>query len=127
MYGANYGDAGDLTALHHAVVNSDSQSTGVDISAYDSQVAFILSGLNTAGSTPTLAVKVQHSDSSGSGYTDVTGGAFTGLITGAASEKIALNTDGLKKYVRLDFDIGGTSSPAYTIFAAILGAKKVND
>lgn len=127
MYGKNYGDAGDLTALHNAAVAADGQSTGVDISAYDGQVMFVLTTLNTAGSTPTLAAKLQHSDSSGSGYTDVTGGAFTGATTAATAEKLSINSDTLKKYVRVDFDIGGTSSPSYAVAANIIGPKKVND
>lgn len=126
-YGKNWGDAGDLTSLHNAAVSSDSQSTGVDVSAYDGQVAIVLGAINTAGTTPTLAVKVQESDSSGSGYTDVTGGGFAAIDNTGGIQKIVLNADALKKYIRLDFDIGGTSSPAFGVSAAIIGPKKVND
>lgn len=127
MYGNNFGDAGDLAALHNAVVNADAQSTGVDISAYDGQVMFVLNTLNTAGTNPTLAAKLQHSDVIGSGYTDVTGGGFTAAAAVATAQKIALNSDNLKKYVRVDFDIGGTDTPAYSVSANIIGPKKVND
>lgn len=50
-------------------------------------------------------------------YSDVAGGAFTGL-TGASQasvQKKALNFDQLPRFLRINHDIGGTSSPAYTV------------
>lgn len=48
-------------------------------------------------------------------YADVAGGAFTGLTTAASIQKIAVNFDNLGAYLRVNYDIGGTSSPAYTV------------
>ena len=55
-------------------------------------------------------------------YADVAGGAFTGLTTGASIQKKAINFDQLPRYLRVDYDIGGTVSPAYTVAVAAQSA-----
>lgn len=51
-------------------------------------------------------------------YADVDGGAFTGLTTGSSVQKKAINFDQAPRYLRINYDIGGTSSPAYTVTVA---------
>jgi hypothetical protein len=53
-------------------------------------------------------------------YADVDGGGFTGLTTGVSTQKRALNFDRLPRYLRMNYDIGGTSSPAYTLAVVAL-------
>ena len=48
-------------------------------------------------------------------WADVTGGGFTSLTTVSKIEKISLNFDTLPRYLRVNYDIGGTVSPAYTL------------
>lgn len=48
-------------------------------------------------------------------YADVSGGAFTGLTTVSKIYKLPLNFDSLPRYLRLNYDIGGTVTPAYTL------------
>lgn len=48
-------------------------------------------------------------------YADVAGGGFTSLTTVSKIEKKALNFDHLPRYLRMNYDIGGTVSPAYTL------------
>jgi hypothetical protein len=53
-------------------------------------------------------------------YADVAGGAFTGL-TGAnqaSIQKKALDFDKLPRYLRVNYDIGGTAAPAYIVEVA---------
>ncbi len=52
-------------------------------------------------------------------YADVSGGGFTGLTTAGSVQRIAINTDKLGKYLRLNFDIGGTNSPQFIVGAGI--------
>lgn len=102
--------------------------TGVDISAYEGVLSFVLDATNRAGTTPTLAVKLQHNDVStggDSGWADVPSGAFTGLTDAAHSpQTIHLQKNALKKYVRSYRDIGGTSSPAYDTSVLMVAYKK---
>jgi len=51
-------------------------------------------------------------------YADVDGGAFTGLTTAASIQKKSIDFDKLGRYLRVNYDIGGTSSPAYTVAIA---------
>jgi len=57
-------------------------------------------------------------------FADVPEGAFAGLTTGASQQKLQVRADNLGRWWRVNFDIGGTSSPAYTIG---LAAFSVND
>jgi hypothetical protein len=123
----NLGDSiAQLAIVPIATVAANGDSTGFDLHGavtanpstakdYEGEMALLLDSLNGAGTLPTLAVKLQHSDVSGSGYVDVTGGAFTGLTTGAAQQKLVVDVGALKRYIRLDYVIGGTSSPSYTL------------
>jgi hypothetical protein len=63
-----------------------------------------------AGSGVTLTAKIQESDSSGSGYTDVTGGAFAAAAANTAGfATLTLAGDTLKRYLRVQFTVSGGS------------------
>jgi hypothetical protein len=191
-----------------ATVTADGNSAGIDVSAYRGEILVGLQALNTAGSTPTLAIKLQHAQdgdivtsvtpgsNTGDGtctqvnggpdavaetitvtltsatafsvsgsvtgamaagtvgtlyskpqveflitakgdafingdtfaivlgartWADVGNGAFAGLTTGASQQKLAVDADKLGRWLRLNFDIGGTSTPTYVVGAALYG------
>jgi hypothetical protein len=191
-----------------ANVTTDSSSAGVDVSSYQGEVMVTLAALNTAGTNPTLAIKLQHASDSdivtsvtpgsntGTGtctqvyggadavaenitvtltsataftvsgsvtgamsagtvgtlyanaqvefmvtagsaafingdtfvivttarsYSDVGGGAFTGLTTAGSQQRLAINVDKIGRYLRANFDIGGTVSPSYVVGLALYG------
>jgi hypothetical protein len=54
-------------------------------------------------------------------YADVGAGGFTGLTTVGSVQRLAVNSDKLGKYLRLNMDIGGTNSPKFTLAAGIYG------
>ncbi|MBZ0106141.1 MAG: hypothetical protein K8H84_10975 [Sulfuricella denitrificans] len=195
--------ASSLTTLQTpAAIAASGSAAGVDINTLRSKAAALLMALNTAGTTPTLAIKLQHApdgdvvtsvtpgSNTGNGtctqvyggpdavaenitltfsnattaavvgsvsgalgnatvgtlfssanvefmltagssawvngdtivivttartYVDVGSGAFTGLTTGASIQKIGLDLDKLKRYMRVNYTIGGTVSPSYTL------------
>lgn len=53
-------------------------------------------------------------------YADVDGGGFTGLTTAASIQKKSINFDEIGRYLRANYVIGGTNSPAYTVGIAAL-------
>ena len=203
------GDSTLTTLRTPAAISADGNTAGVDCRSLIGQGALILTALNTAGTNPTLAVKLQGTQdadvvtsvtpgaNTGNGtctqvyggpdavaenitltfsnattaavvgsvsgalgnatvgtlfsnanvefllaagsaawiggdtivivttartYADVAGGAFTGLTTGASIQKKAINFDQLPRYLRVDYDIGGTVSPAYTVAVAAQSA-----
>jgi len=203
------GDSTLTTLRTPAAISADGNTAGVDCRSLIGQGALILTALNTAGTNPTLAVKLQGTQdadvvtsvtpgaNTGNGtctqvyggpdavaenitltfsnattaavvgsvsgalgnatvgtlfsnanveflltagsaawingdtivivttartYADVAGGAFTGLTTGASIQKKAINFDQLPRYLRVNYDIGGTVSPAYTVAVAAQSA-----
>lgn len=111
-----------------AAVTADGNGTAVDLLALHGDVAAVVDvSAPVAGTNPTMDLKLQESDASGSGFTDITGGGFTQVTSSASVQKISLNRNDLKRYVRIVKDIGGTSSPQYLISGKILGINKYSD
>jgi hypothetical protein len=191
-----------------AAVAADANSAGVDINGYTGDAMVVLTGVKTAGTNPTLAVKLQHAadtdivtsvtpgSNTGNGtftqvyggadsvaesititfssatafavsggttgamaagtvgtlystpqveflvtagsaafvnndtciivttartYADVGDGAFTGLTTTGSVQRLAINLDKLGRYLRLNFDIGGTVGPSYIVGCGLYG------
>lgn len=105
-------------------VGADANRTGVDVSDFVGPCHVILNASAAEAADNTLDVKLQHSDVIGSGYADVTGGAFTQVTNAAASlQTLELNADSLKKYVRVVDDIGGTT-PQCARSVTLVGKKQ---
>jgi hypothetical protein len=103
--------------------SADTTGTGVDVSGLEGKAIAILDITNVSGTTPTADVKLQESDTSGGTYTDVAGGAFTQVTTVAGVQKLQVNIDVTKKFVRAFLDVGGTS-PVYGVGVLLVGRKK---
>lgn len=86
----------------------------VDLSQYIGNVLLVLTAINTAGSSPTLALKLQNSAAADTGQADLSGKTFTGLTTttvnGVQTMTLDVATLSLGKYVNVHGTIGGTSS-----------------
>jgi hypothetical protein len=74
--------------------------TGIDTIGYNGLGAFVLQHGTATGTTPELNVKLQHSTALGSGYTDVTNGAFTQATAYAGIEALEVDMNSVKRYVR---------------------------
>lgn len=119
----NIGQALQPLAIHPlAAVSADGNSTGIDLQDYEGEIAIFLDCDAGTGSGRTLDVKVRESDDD-STFTDVTGGAFTQIGTTASAQKLVLNTNGLKRYIRVDKDISGTT-PSYNLSIVGVAIKK---
>lgn len=67
---------------------------------------------SVTGSSPTLDIKLQESDSFATGYTDVPGGAFTQLGDISAPVYDEIHIHWTKRYLRYSATVGGTT-PVY--------------
>jgi hypothetical protein len=109
-------------------VTADGNGPGVDVREFTGEMAVFLAAKNTAGTTPTLDVKLQDSDDD-STYADVAGATFTQVTDAgtlaAVLHKITVNASALKRYVRAVADIGGTDSPAFLASCFAVGVKQV--
>jgi hypothetical protein len=107
-----------------ARVTTTTSQTGIDISKYIGTIKLPYSVTAVSGTTPTLAAKIQESDTVGGTYTDVTGGGYTGLTDADGFETLHLETRKLKSFIRLTETLGG-SSPVYDSGLVLVGRKQV--
>ena len=112
-----------LELLPAAVRTSTATGTGKDVSEDSGFCHVILqSSAATAGTNPTLNVKLEHSDVVGSGYEDVTGATFAQLTAAAdVTSMITIKPDELKKFVRAVGTIAGTSTPTFGFGVSMVG------
>jgi len=112
-----------LSLLPNDVVTTTGLGSAVDLEDYEGEMAVVLDAA-AGGASITYAVKLQESDTSGGTYTDVTGGAFTTTDANTALvEKISVNTNDMKRYVKLSITVaGGTGAGAVSVTA--LASKK---
>ena len=101
--------------------NASTNGTGVDILDYTGNMMVILDATKISGTDPTLDVKIQES-ADNSTWSDISGAEFT-QVTTASLEKITLNADGLKRYIRAVATLGGTS-PVFAISCNAVGIKQ---
>ena len=107
---------------------ASANGTGFDLEgsngAEGEAIVILASDAASAGTNPTLDVKLQES-SDNSTFTDISGATFTQVTDAAqALEKITINTNDVKRYLRAVGTIGGTSSPAFTYSVALVYGKK---
>jgi len=112
-----------LSLLPNDVVTTTGLGSAVDLEDYEGEMAVVLDA-EAGGASITYAVKLQESDTSDGTYTDVTGGAFTTTDANAALvEKISVNTNDMKRFVKLSITVaGGTGAGAVSVVA--LASKK---
>lgn len=118
----NFGDSATAAALiPAAVITSTTTGSAVNLVEYDGEAAVILN-CSAGGAGATCDVKLTHSDTSGGTYTDVSGATFTQVGNAAAFEKISINTNEMKQYVKAVCTVAGTAS--FKIAVELVAVKK---
>ena len=104
---------------------STETGTGIDLSAYEGMaVAILNSSAKTAGTNPTLDVKLQSDPAVGGSYADITGATFSQVTTTAVFEAVIFNVSDCDGFVRAVGTIGGTSTPTFDFGVTFFGVKK---
>lgn len=119
----NVGDKLNLLNLYPvALVSATGVGSAIDLKEYEGEVVVALDvGAGTGDMT--CAIKLTECATSGGSYTDVTSGGFTTVTTTASAQKISLNADELKQFVKLSITLAGTS-PEFLVSGKIFGIKK---
>lgn len=117
-----------VKAINPIAADSAKTSAAIDTKGYNSGVVVVVNGAATGTPTSyTVDAKVQHSDTSGGSYTDVSGAAITQIT---ADDKIAtIRLDGLggasvKRFIKVVVTpalTGGTSPKALIAATVHLG------
>ncbi len=95
---------------------ADFNSEWIDLEDFKAAQVLLKSAAASAGTLPTLDVKVQHSDNKTDVF-DVGSGAFSQVTTSAVDE--VLNFANLLRFVRVRGVLGGTATPTFTWSARI--------
>lgn len=111
-----------LNLFPSAARTATANGTGVDLQQYSGDVAVVLDSAAGTGTTPTLDVKLQDS-ADNSTFADITGATFTQVTGTASQQKIVVNKDAARRYVRAVATIGG-GTPSFTFSVNALGVKK---
>jgi hypothetical protein len=110
--------AGHPTAARTAT----GQTSGIDLQQYDGDVVFVLDSAAGTGTSPTMDVTIEDS-ADNSSFAAITGAAFTQVVDAASAQKLVINKDEARRYVRVKYTIAGTS-PSFTFSVNGIGAKK---
>ena len=104
--------------------------TALDVLDYEGVALIVLNaGLASAGTDPTLNVKLQHSDTTTSGdFVDVSGATFTEVddADGDGVQALKVNVSNLKRYLRVIGTIAGTATPTFDFGVEFVGFKKAS-
>lgn len=110
------------TALKSQAVATTTNGPAVDLRTYRGKVAVLLNiAAATAGTNPTMDVKIQDCDTSGGTFVDVAGLTGTQVTTADSLQAIAVDTELVRAYIRAVFTIGGTASPSFPCSATVIG------
>lgn len=99
--------------------------TGIDVLEYEGVALVLLNASAGTGTSPTLDVKLQHSDDD-STYEDVASGAFSQVTDAAETAGVKvmkLNVSDLKRYLRVVGTIAGTT-PSFDFGVEFVGITK---
>lgn len=110
--------AGHPTAARTAT----GQTSGIDLQTYDGDVVFLLDSAAGTGTSPTLDVTIEDS-ADNSSFAAITGAAFTQVTGTASAQKLVVNKDSARRYVRVKYTIGGTT-PSFTFSVNAVGVTK---
>lgn len=131
MIPVNLGDQLQVKTMKIAATDTSASASGsaVDLSGLEGEIAVLLNAAHGSGNTDnTLAVKIQHSDTTTSGdFVDVSGAAFS-TVNGTTDsvQSMSLNKNELKRYVRYSSAMAGTSK-SFVWGALIVGLNKYAD
>ena len=113
-----------LTNLHPTTARTATgNGTGADLQARDGDLCLVLDSAAGTGTTPTLDVTVESSDTLGGTYTAITGAAFTRVTTTASQQLLVISKDEARRFVRIVYTLTGTT-PSFTFSVNALGVNK---
>lgn len=125
--GVNFADQiSVLDILPIADVTATANGTAVDLQSYAGQIAIVADVHKVAGTNPTMDLSFEDSANNSSFAAISPAVAFTQVTTADSVQKIVVNKDSLRRYLRVVKTIGGTSSPEYYISVKAMAMKKYN-
>jgi len=98
--------------------------SGVDLQGYQGKLKVMLNSGAGGGADHSLDVKLQES-ADNAAWSDISGAAFTQVTNaGASLQSLAVDTRGVKRYIRAVATIAGTS-PSFGFAVTAVGQKQI--
>ncbi len=102
------------TEMEAVLSRTSLTATALDTLLYEGKWSCILAcGAQTAGTNPTLTVKLQDCSTSDGSYADITGATFTAVSTTASTQIIGLDKKSHARYIKAVATFGGTNTPTF--------------
>ena len=115
---------GATTTYALSAGTSDVNSVPIDMQAYQGSAFALQAILGTITSTGVGTFKLQHSDSSGSGFTDITGASVSWTDTDS-NKMVGIQVNRItKRYIRVATDRGTANSVIAAMIGLIGGLRK---
>jgi hypothetical protein len=117
-----HGETTQAVVLPSQAVIANGNGAAIDLRGYQGIVKVLLNcGAATAGTNPTMDVKLQDSPDTTSGnFADVTGLAYTQVTTVASLQALGVDTRSVRRYIRAVVTIGGTSNPSFPVSVSLV-------
>lgn len=93
------------------------EGDAIDLKMFDGDLAIVLDAVNVAGTDPTLDVIIEDSDTDVAEDFEAIDGAEFETVTDAdpSVQKLNLNKDELKRFIRVIKTVGGTDDPEFLL------------
>lgn len=114
--GLNANQFTSTTLLSARQITSTTTGAAVDVMLLKGKGKVVLNcGAASAGTNPTVTVKLTHCTTSGGTYSDVSGMAFTAVTDTASCQQKYIDWDSVHRYIKVVATVGGTSTPTFQL------------
>lgn len=113
-----------VSARALAGTSANHTSSATSLVDYEGDVMLVLNATAGSGSdTPTLTVRIKQNDTSAGSYDFITGAEFSPVTDTASVQKIVLNSNEIKRFIKINAIVSGTD-PSFSYSVNIIACKK---
>lgn len=103
----------------HPVASEAATFTGsganiADLQQFDGDIVVVLDS-GAAAASGTMTGVIEDSDNGSSGWAAVTGGAFTAVAQAVSRQRLVINKDSIKRYIRFVGTIAASGTTNYSV------------
>ena len=113
-----------VTVRSLAGTTANHTSSATSLVDYEGDVMLVLNATAGTGTdTPTLTVRIKENDTSTGSYDFITGAEFTAVTDTASVQKLVLNSNEIKRFIKINAQVSGTN-PSFSYSVNLVACKK---
>tara|TARA_Y100000114_G_scaffold50257_1_gene45860 strand:- start:70 stop:456 length:387 start_codon:yes stop_codon:yes gene_type:complete len=113
-----------VTVRSLAGTTANHTSAATSLVDYEGDVMLVLNATAGTGTdTPTLTVRIKQNDTSAGSYDFITGAEFTPVTDTASVQKLVLNSNAIKRFIKINAQVSGTN-PSFSYSVNLVACKK---